>query len=274
MAGDSLIERYLAELDDRLASRRDRADLVDEVADHLHSAVERWEKTGADVSECERRALAQFGRPDIVAALISTTMPAESTKGVLFFARHLGTLSFAAAVLWLSVGAVSLYGRIRFHGFYWPDPMAGTAGLALALAVLATTAALVALNVRAIGGVDDSARAVALIGIVAGFLALTMAWLAPLWTSLFSLAVVWTLARTWRSRAGSRALTLAMIIVLPAVVASTIVLPIMGSVVGGIPSDPVVATVLACGVAVLVAGFSDIAVRTARRSASPRSLVA
>ena len=111
-------------------------------------------------------------------------MPAESTKGVLFFARHLGTLSLAAAVLWLGVGAVSLYGRIEFHGFYWPDRMAGIArGWPSRSPCSRRPRPSSALNVRAVGGVDDAARAVALIGIVAGFLALTMAWLAPLWTS-------------------------------------------------------------------------------------------
>ncbi|GAA1988649.1 hypothetical protein [Microbacterium pumilum] len=273
MAGDSLIERYLASLDNQLASRKDRADLVAEVGDHLYSAAEHWQATGIDGTDAERRALQQFGRTDIAASLV-TVMPAESTKGAIFFSRHLGALAAATSALWLVVGLVGLYGRIEFHGFSWPEGMAIVAVLAISSAVLSTTATLIALNIRAVGEVDDAARAIGLIGIVASFMALTMPWLAVLWASLFTLTLVWTFARTWRTRAGSRASMLVVMVVLLAITAAIFVVPIVSGAVGGIPSDPVVLILFFAGAVVLTVGFADIAARTAYRSARARALIA
>ena len=48
MAGTGLIAEYLDVFGTRIRSRRDRADLVAEVADHLYSATERMLASGVD----------------------------------------------------------------------------------------------------------------------------------------------------------------------------------------------------------------------------------
>ena len=91
MAAASLIDEYLHVLGSRMRGRRDRADLVDEIADHLHSAVERLEAVGIDAETAQRRALARFGEPRLVAALAAAeVVAAEDTRRLHRLCADLG----------------------------------------------------------------------------------------------------------------------------------------------------------------------------------------
>lgn len=94
-----MIDRYLAELRRTLARHRDIGDLLDEVADHLHSSVERGRAAGLDPEAAERQALDAFGEPDVVARVYA----AERRGGLAVptrFTRTAGTLLVTAGAAW------------------------------------------------------------------------------------------------------------------------------------------------------------------------------
>lgn len=102
MAGYVLIQAYLEELRRRLQWHRDVDDLLAEAADHLTSAVERYQVRGDDAETAQRRALDQFGDPRLVALAFATS----PTGGLIVptrFTRAAGTLAIASAVCWLIV---------------------------------------------------------------------------------------------------------------------------------------------------------------------------
>src|SRR5690606_9907344 len=78
MAAASLIDRYLTTFRAQVRLRHDRADLVDEITDHLLCAVEQFQGRGLTRDAAERRALAALGDPRLVASLM-TTIPSKGT---------------------------------------------------------------------------------------------------------------------------------------------------------------------------------------------------
>ena len=201
MAADGLIEQYVDAFARRIRSRRDRADLVDEVADHLHSAADRLVALGEDRATAERRALARFGDPALVASLI-TAVPSKGNLVSLFFSRHLGALSAVAAVLWVAAIVASLYGFTDFDGG-WTSTRYLVSAAVIAAACFVTTAVLVGLNLRATGQFDGQTLAIGIMGLVASAAALVLGWAVIVWLPLLAAAVTWTLARAWRAHAGS-----------------------------------------------------------------------
>jgi len=119
MATDSLIDQYLIAFGARVKGRRDSADLVAEVEDHLRSSAERLETLGIDPHVAEKRALARFGEPRLVASLV-TSVPSKGSTMALFFSRHLASLAAVAAILWIVAGVISCPARA------WPTTPAGS----------------------------------------------------------------------------------------------------------------------------------------------------
>lgn len=270
MAADSLIDRYLDVLARSLRSRRDRGDLVDEVADHLMSAAERLEMLGIDRETAERRALARFGDPRLVASLL-TSVPSKGNIMSLFFSRHLGPVAGVTAVLWIVAAVAAWFGLTEASGGWTPARYLIASAL-IGLACLATTAVLTGLNLLATGGVDRATVAIAVLGLAAAAACL-LSWLIGLWIPLLVVAVTWTLARAWATHTGSRPFTVAMLVLMPLLAVGAIVASAIGLTTA--QGTELVSWAIFAGLALVVAaGLADVAVRAIRRTADTHALPA
>lgn len=138
MAGDGLIDGYLSALHARTRGRADQRDLVDEIADHLLSAVETLERRGVPRAEAESRALTRLGDPRLVASLLTST-PSKGTVLSLFFARRLGFFAGLAAVAWALAAVSAYYGFTALSGS-WSQESYLTSAMLVTAACLLTTA--------------------------------------------------------------------------------------------------------------------------------------
>lgn len=77
MAEPRLIEAYLTELRYSVAKLDDADEIIEEVADHLYTALERLTKEGLDMANAESQALGQFGS----ASLVSQVFNEEAKRG-------------------------------------------------------------------------------------------------------------------------------------------------------------------------------------------------
>lgn len=262
MAADSLIDEYLQVLGTGMHGRRDRADLLDEVADHLHSAAERLEAVGVDPETAQRRALARFGEPRLVAGLL-TSVPSKGNLVTLFFSRHLGATAALAAVLWAVASVAALYGFTDVDGAWTSDRYLLSAML-ISAACLVTTAVLVGMNLRATGAFDGSTIAIAALGVLSAAAALVLAWAIIFWLPLLAAAVTWTMARARRSHAGSRTFVLVLLVAAPLIGIASIAVTLLGQFAEANLEFAGWALVAGMG-AVLLAALADLAVRLARR---------
>ena len=100
MAEYDLIDRYLQQLRTKLRAHRDVDDLIDEVADHLHTSTEQYRDLGLGPERAQRRTLAAFGDHRLVARAYAEqreadlAVPSRST-------RIAGTLLIVAGTGWL-----------------------------------------------------------------------------------------------------------------------------------------------------------------------------
>lgn len=262
MAADGLITEYLSVLDGRLRTRRDRHDLLDEIADHLYSAVERLESLGIDRETAERRTLARFGEPRLVASLL-TSVPSKGSTVSLFFSRHLGALSAVAGVLWAAAVVFTYYGYTALSGS-WTSERYLTSAVVVGLACFFTVAVLIGLNVRAIGRVDPPTVAIAVIGLLAAFTGTVLSWVIVVWLPLMATAVTWTMLRARRAHAGSRTFATVLLVAMPLLAIASIVVPLVG-VIADLDVEGGAWLVVAGVAVVLFAALIDIAVRLATR---------
>ena len=262
MAADSLISEYLSVVESRLRVRRDRRDLLDEIADHLHTAVERLESLGVERDVAERRALARFGEPRLVASLL-TSVPSKGSTVSLFFSRYLGALSALAAVVWAVAAVLSFYGYTALSGSWTSDRYLASA-VVVGLACLVTVAVLVGLNVRATGRLDAPAVTIAVLGMFTAAAATVVSWVVALWLPLLAALVTWTMVRAWRAHAGSRPFATVLLVAMPLLGAAAIVVSAVG-VLGRVEMELGIWLVVAGLAVVLVAALADLAVRLASR---------
>lgn len=107
MAGDTLIDAYLVELEVRLGRIPDRTSVVDEVADHLWEKVDRLVATGISRAEAQHRALSEFGDPEVVGRAFAShahggaAVPTTVSKGF-------GVVAAVGGGLWMVGGLVLL----------------------------------------------------------------------------------------------------------------------------------------------------------------------
>src|SRR5262245_38782359 len=110
MADHDLIDGYRLALLHRLRFRSNVDEIVDEVEDHLRSAVESLVRLGNDHDMAQRLTLARFGDPVIVARSFAIT----TTGGLCMptrFTRAAGYIAIAAAIAWVAAGAFSVFGQ-------------------------------------------------------------------------------------------------------------------------------------------------------------------
>lgn len=271
MAADGLIDQYVRALRSRLGARRDRDDLVDEVLDHLLSTTERLEALGIDPQTAARRALARFGEPKLVASLLSD-VPSKGNLMSLFFSRHLPALAVAASVTWVAALAVAVYGHTDLL-MPWTQSAYLAASAVTALACLLTTTVLVGLNLRATGELDGATIAIAVTGALSVVAAALLSWFVAIWVPLLAIAVVWTLARSWATHAGSRPFSAIMLVLMPLLALAAIATTVVGQVTQ--TDNAVIGWLTFSGLAiVLIAALVDLAVRLGRRTARAKAAVA
>ncbi len=269
MAADGLIEQYLAAFAERVGGRRDRRDLVDEVADHLYSASERLEALGVDPTDAQQRALARFGEPRLVAGLISS-VPTKGNLMSLFLSRRLGAIAAVTAALWIAATVTGILGNSELAGG-WTQERYLVSSLVIAVACLSTTAVLVGVNIRATGRVDAATRWITAIGAVAAVAAALLSWVMALWMLPLTVAVVWTLLRVRRNHAGSPVFTMTMLIAMPVVALGSTVVAVVAFTTD-VFLDPLGWTTFLGLMAVLFAGFTDLAVRLSHRGTMRRAV--
>ena len=258
MAGDGLIDGYLAALHARTRGRADQRDLIDEIADHLLSAAERLEQRGVPRAEAESRALTRLGDPRLVASLLTST-PSKGTVLSLFFARRLGIFAGLAAVAWALAAVSTYYGFTALSGS-WSKESYLTSAMLVATACLLTTAVLLGVNIRARGRVDAGTVWIVVIALLATAVASVLAWAVAIWLPLLAAAVTWTCIRARRAHAGSPAFATALAVLSPLLGVAVIGVSVYGVIVGDEMDLAIWASVAALGV-LLIAGFVDIAAR-------------
>lgn len=174
MADGDVITGYLAELRGSLHGRTDVDDVVCEVDDHLHCAVERLQAAGLDPPSAEREVLYQFGDARLVARLLSST-----TSGGLVMPTRLtrtaGIFAFVASVAWLVAAAAALIGAGSDDWERHYFVLAAVVFVASACTTVATFGLL-----RRAGGSKDATTLIAMLFAILGTLMLavvTWAWI-------------------------------------------------------------------------------------------------
>ncbi len=196
--------------------------------DHLLSTTERLGALGVDPDTAARRALARFGEPRLVASLLSD-VPSKGNLMSLFFSRHLPSVAVAAAITWIAAVVVALYGQTDLLA-PWTQDAYMLSSIVIALACVLTTAALVGLNMRATGQFDGPTIVIAAIGLLSAVSAALVSWFVAIWLPLLAIAVVWTLARSWATHAGSRPFAVVMLVLMPLVAVGAIVTTVIGQI--------------------------------------------
>lgn len=258
MAGDGMIDGYLAVLRERVRGRADEQDLLDEMADHLLSAAESLQARGVPRREAESRALARLGEPRLVAALLTST-PSKGTVLSLFFARRLGVLAALAAAAWALAAIASYFGFTSLSGSWDPERYLLSAGL-VGFACLATAAVLLGVNIRARGRLDAAAGWITALTLLAAAAGTLLAWVVALWMPLLAAAVTWTCIRARRAHAGSPAFAAVLAVLSPVLGIAAIVVSAYGLLTGNGMEAAIWGSVAVLGV-LLVAGFADIAAK-------------
>jgi hypothetical protein len=138
------IEEYIADLGRRLHGGRSRGRILDEARDHLLDATEQATTEGLDRTDAARRAIAQFGPADTLAAQFNAQ---EATAALRRFVPAAGALGvvviagFVLAVVALRIPhtqrTVPLATLIAMHVGLLALQVAGTAGLILGARIVA-----------------------------------------------------------------------------------------------------------------------------------------
>ena len=234
MARDSMIELYLGAFGARVGPRADRSDLIDEVRDHLLSASERLQAQGADRATAERRALARFGDPYLVASLI-TRNPSKRAVVPFVMSRYMWVLAGIAAVAWLAAGVSSLWGFTEL--FVWTRAEYAVAGTLLGIACFATTAVLVGANIRLVGRFDRTTGWITGLALFAGLVCSAgLAWVIGAWVVPLAVAVIWTLSRGTESVRTPAPLRVALAVAMRVLAVAALIVTVI-SVTGQVDGD-------------------------------------
>lgn len=149
MADYPLIDEYVGQLREETRRLRDTEEIAEEVADHLLEAVNRRIDRGAGRMAAQRRALTEFGDPEIVGRAFASSRTGGAAMPTQF-TRRAGYALIISAFLWVAgaasflasdgesftlyligasavlvaflLGAVGILGVIRRHGgsLGWP----------------------------------------------------------------------------------------------------------------------------------------------------------
>jgi hypothetical protein len=185
MAEPDLIGDYRSALRRRLTGRSNVDDIVDEVEDHLRSAVEKLVRLGNDPDTAQRLTLERFGDPVLVAHAFATTASGGLSMPTRF-TRTAGYVAIVAAVAWIAAGAFTVIGQTSLVTEFSELKYFAWASLIL-VAAIATLVAFLGLLRRAGTAGDWPARFATLILAAGVFTIVAFAWFWPAGAALLTL---------------------------------------------------------------------------------------
>ncbi|MCO5322545.1 MAG: permease prefix domain 1-containing protein [Microthrixaceae bacterium] len=200
MASYELIEQYVDRLRRDISWRQDGDAIVDEVADHLTTAVEHRVAAGTSAEVAQGEVLERFGDSGDLALEFATTrrggvaLPTQET-------RTAGAFAFVSAVLWVAatVGWVGAAALDKASGS-WDTPEVVLFGVATLSLVAATATFVITMygigrRVGGLGVLGVVAVAIASLGVLASVMSwFLIGWQIPLaiGTALFAILVART----------------------------------------------------------------------------------
>lgn len=141
MADYTLIDEYIGQLRRETRRLRDVEEIAEEVADHLLEAVDRRIDRGVDRATAQRRALSEFGDPEMVGRAFASSRTGGAAMPTQF-TRRAGYALIASAFLWVSGAAFFV----------------AAGGVNFALYLAGASAVLVALLLAAVGTLGVNRR--------------------------------------------------------------------------------------------------------------------
>ena len=209
-----LIDSYLDVVAQRLAYRKDAADLRDELADHLLESADKAERSGLDVESAQQSTLDRFGDPQLVAAMLAA-VPTKGIDMVHVLSRSAGILAIIAAALWLTLIFFGPFGLVDYLDSTWSTDEYAVQSLVQTLTVVVAGVALIAQNLRVAGRVDALTGVVIGSMILAVFLAFAFAWFFLAWGVYFAAGLAVTVARIGREPASRGIVSVLLLLIAP-----------------------------------------------------------
>ncbi len=210
MAGHELIDDYLADVARRLRWRPDADAVVDELRDHLYSAVERRTAAGVPSIAAQKETLTNFGQPGDITMDFATT----GTKGLAVptsFSVAAGRMGPLIAAGWLLVAAFMTASDFadRASGTWegTPQQLWIAGAIALLISAVLSTVVVIALVERhgGLGVVGHLGIGLAALGAAAAF----VGWFFAGWGSLIGLGSMIMAIALWRRSLAPRWPTMA-----------------------------------------------------------------
>lgn len=224
MAEDFLIDAYLEELRRTLRRHRDVDDLIDEVADHLQSRAQELGEHGVEPATAQRRALAAFGDPLVVAR----TYAVQRRAGLAIptrFTRAAGALLLAGGAAWIWGLPLLVLSTVADRTRPWeglPRSLYLLGAWPLILGAVALWVGLIGVYRRHGGGRGLPVAGLAALGLAA--LGVWAPWFIFLWIPL--LAVGGSLFATWLRQRDLAPRTSALALAIGPLVACVVVLTV------------------------------------------------
>ena len=188
MAEYQLIDAYLGELGRSVGRIRHAEEILEEVADHLLEAVAMQTRRGLDLATAQRRALHEFGDPDLVGSAFASSLDGGIAVPTQFTKRA-GVGLVVSSALWM----------LGFAGLFWSSvldrtrPWEGMPQVAytigatgLGVAAILYVIGIAALNRRHGGTLGAYGRAAFWLGIPTAFV-IQAAWAWGVWSTGFAI---------------------------------------------------------------------------------------
>lgn len=194
MARHDVIDSYLAGLRGRLTWRRDADDVIDELRDHLYSAVDdAGGRTGGpdpDSVAQQQQALDRLGDQDRLVVSLAMT-PRGGIAVPTPSSRMAGTLALVTAALWLVFPFGWLLTGLYEDGtdLEWAGRLTWIAGTLCLIGGAGLTVAVMAGVRERLGGLGLLAT-VGMVFVGLGALAGVFAWFVMLWASLVAIGAL------------------------------------------------------------------------------------
>ena len=170
MADYILIDQYLGQLSKEIRWLRDAEEIAEEVADHLLESVEQRVDRGIDRLTAERRALAEFGNPDVVGRAFASSRTGGAAMPTQF-TRRAGYALIVSALLWITGLATQYAADVADQTRPWeglPQTLYMIGALILVAAGLLAAAGILGVNRRHGGSLGLRGRIAFWLYLIAG----------------------------------------------------------------------------------------------------------
>lgn len=170
MAEYTLIDEYLGQLRKETRWLRDAEEIAEEVADHLLEAVEQRIERGVDRLTAQRRALTEFGDPDLVGRAFASSRTGGAAMPTQF-TRRAGYALIVSAFLWVGGLAIQYASHVADRTRPWeglPQTLYMIGAFVLVAAGLLGAAGVLGVNRRHGGSLGLPARIAFWLFLIAG----------------------------------------------------------------------------------------------------------